>query len=77
MPLVTIWVLKGQFDADQKADLIIRVTDGIVATAGESSRALTWVLIEEIDRGGWGAGGRVRSLDHDDGGTPSEERGDC
>jgi 4-oxalocrotonate tautomerase len=58
MPLVQIKLIKGVFDADQKQDMITRVTDSMVAIEGEALRPVTWVTVEEVESGDWGIGGR-------------------
>jgi 4-oxalocrotonate tautomerase len=58
MPLVQIKLIKGVFDADQKQDMITRVTDSMVAIEGEALRPVTWVMVEEVESGDWGIGGR-------------------
>jgi 4-oxalocrotonate tautomerase len=59
MPLVTIDVIKDVFTADQKQDLIRKVTDAMVSVEGESMRGITWVRVQEIEQGDWGIGGKT------------------
>lgn len=59
MPLVNIDVIKGVFTPAQKADMIHRVTDAMVAVEGESLRGLTWVRVREIEQGDWAIGGKL------------------
>jgi 4-oxalocrotonate tautomerase len=59
MPLVTIEVIRDVFTADQKRDLIERVTDAVVSVEGETLRGVTWVRVQEIQQGDWGIGGRT------------------
>ena len=59
MSLVDIQVVKGVFDANQKAEIIERVTDTMVTLQGEAMRGLTWVRIHEIEDGEWGIGGKL------------------
>ena len=58
MPLVQVKLIKGVFDADQKKEIISRVTDTMVSIEGEALRPVTWVTIEEVESGDWGIGGR-------------------
>jgi 4-oxalocrotonate tautomerase len=58
MPLVSIKALAGVFSSSQKAELIKRVTDAVVAVEGERMRPLTWVIVEEVVEGEWGIGGQ-------------------
>lgn len=57
MPLVTISVMEKIFTDEQKREMIKKVTDALVSIEGESMRAITWVLIEEVREGHWGIGG--------------------
>ncbi len=59
MPLVTIKVIEGVFTADQKQQMIDRVTDAMLSVEGESMRPVTWVLIDDnVKSGDWGIGGQ-------------------
>lgn len=58
MPLVTIDVIKDVFTEDQKADMIARVTDAMIAVEGEAMRGVTWVKIHEVQGGDWAIGGK-------------------
>ena len=58
MPLVTIDIIKDVFTADEKKDLIEKVTDAMVAVEGEELRPVTWVKLNEIEQGDWGIGGQ-------------------
>jgi 4-oxalocrotonate tautomerase len=57
MPFVNVKVIAGVFSADQKQDIIRKVTDAMVAVEGESLRTVTWVVVEEVASGDWGIGG--------------------
>ena len=59
MALVTIDVVKGVFTADQKKDMIERVTEAMLSVEGEAMRQVTWVMLNEIDD--WAVGGRLLS----------------
>ncbi|MGI4748879.1 MAG: tautomerase family protein [Janthinobacterium lividum] len=61
MPLVNIEVIKGVFTADQKRDLIAKVTEAMVSVEGENLRGLTWVRIQEFEQGDWAIGGKTLS----------------
>jgi 4-oxalocrotonate tautomerase len=61
MPLVQVKVLEGVFSASQKADIVRKLTDTMVAIEGENLRPVTWVIVEEIKDGDWGIGGRPLS----------------
>lgn len=58
MPLVTIDVIKDVFTEDQKADMIAKVTDAMIAVEGEALRGVTWVKIHEVAGGDWAIGGQ-------------------
>jgi 4-oxalocrotonate tautomerase len=57
MPLAQLKGLSGFLSADQKSELIRKVTDAIVSVEGEGLRPVTWVIIEEVPSGDWGVGG--------------------
>lgn len=58
MPMVTIKVIENVFTAEQKCEMIEKVTDTMVSIEGEAMRSITWVLIEEIRETDWGIGGQ-------------------
>jgi 4-oxalocrotonate tautomerase len=58
MPLVTIDVIKGVFTAQQKRDLVSKVTEAMIAVEGERLRPVTWVRINEFESGDWAIGGQ-------------------
>jgi 4-oxalocrotonate tautomerase len=57
MPLVNVKLIEGVFDNAQKRDMIVRLTDAMVAIEGENMRQVTWVVIEEVKSGDWGIAG--------------------
>jgi len=57
MPLVQVRVIEGVFSAEQKRQIIERVTETMVGIEGEALRPVTWVLVEEVKSGSWGIGG--------------------
>jgi 4-oxalocrotonate tautomerase len=64
MPLVTIDVIKDVFTPSQKADLIEKVTEAMIAVEGEALRPVTWVRVQEFEQGDWGIGGqRLKASD--------------
>ena len=44
MPLIEVKVLEGVFTAQQKQEIIERLTDAMVAIEGESMRPSTWCV---------------------------------
>jgi 4-oxalocrotonate tautomerase len=59
MPLVTIELIEGVFDLEQKQSMIKKVTDTMVSIEGENLRGVTWVKINEVKQGDWGIGGQT------------------
>jgi 4-oxalocrotonate tautomerase len=57
MPLVNVRVIEGVFTAEQKREMIRRITETMVEIEGENLRPVTWVLVEEVRSGDWGIGG--------------------
>jgi len=57
MPLITVNIIENVFSAEEKADMIAKLTDTMVAIEGEGMRAVTWVKIEEVPEGQWGIAG--------------------
>ena len=58
MPLVTIDIIKDVFSADQKKDVIEKVTEAMIAVEGEALRPVTWVKLNEVEQGDWAVGGQ-------------------
>ena len=64
MPLVSVKLIEGVFTAEQKRQLLERVTDAVVSVEGERMRPLTTVIIEEtVKSGDWGIGGRGATVE--------------
>jgi 4-oxalocrotonate tautomerase len=59
MPFVNVKLIEGVFSADQKRDMIAKLTDTMVAIEGENMRGVTWVVLEEVTSGEWGIGGQA------------------
>ena len=60
MPYVSISTVTGILDADQKQQLLQRVTDLMVEIEGQGNpefRKVVWVKIEEQDPSHWSVGG--------------------
>jgi 4-oxalocrotonate tautomerase len=64
MPYVNVKLIKGVFDADEKAQMISKLTETMVEIEGESMRGVTWVTIDEVESGDWGIGGQALTADH-------------
>jgi 4-oxalocrotonate tautomerase len=64
MPLIQIKLIEGVFTADQKQQMIEKVTDAMVSVEGENMRPLTWVLVQEdVKSGDWGIGGQGATVE--------------
>jgi 4-oxalocrotonate tautomerase len=59
MPLIQVKLIENVFNADQKREIIERLTDAMVEIEGENGRAVTWVTIEEVASGEWGIAGNA------------------
>jgi 4-oxalocrotonate tautomerase len=58
MPFTTVKVIEGVFTKEQKVQLIEKITEAMIEVEGESMRALTWVVIEEVKSGDWAIAGQ-------------------
>jgi len=63
MPLIQVKLIEGVFDQEQKQEIITRLTDAMVSVEGESMRAVTSVVIEEVRSGEWGIGGKAMTTE--------------
>ena len=63
MALIHVQIAEGLFTAQQKQDIVERLTDVMVEIEGEGMRALTWCMIDEIPSGQWGIGGQILTAD--------------
>ena len=59
MPLINVKVIENVFTAAQKRDIVERLTDAMVTVEGENMRPVTWVVIDEVNSGDWGIGGKA------------------
>jgi 4-oxalocrotonate tautomerase len=57
MPLINVKVIENVFTADQKTEMVRRLTEAMVAVEGENMRPVTWVIVEEVNSGDWAIGG--------------------
>jgi 4-oxalocrotonate tautomerase len=57
VPFVNVKVIEGVFSAEQKQEMVRRLTDTMVTIEGENMRPVTWVVVEEVRSGDWGIGG--------------------
>jgi 4-oxalocrotonate tautomerase len=58
MPLVNVKVIENVFTAEQKHAIVEGLTEAMVAIEGENMRPVTWVIVEEVNSGDWGIGGK-------------------
>jgi 4-oxalocrotonate tautomerase len=63
MPFINVKLIEGVFDADQKREIVERLTDAMVSIEGENMRPVTWVVVEEVTSGDWGIGGKPLSAE--------------
>ena len=63
MALIQVKVIEGVFTAQQKQEIIERLTDAMVEIEGESMRRSIWCLVEEVASGDWGVGGQSLTAD--------------
>ena len=59
MPFVNVKLIEGVFNADQKQEMLTRLTETMVDIEGEAMRPVTWVTIEEVASGEWAVGGKA------------------
>ena len=63
MPLIQVKLIENVFNADQKREIIERLTDAMVSIEGENMRQVTWCVVEEVKSGDWGIAGNPLSTD--------------
>jgi len=63
MALIQVKVIEGIFTAQQKQEIIERLTDAMVEIEGESMRRSIWCLVDEVASGDWGVGGQSLTAD--------------
>jgi 4-oxalocrotonate tautomerase len=59
MPLIQVRVIKDVFSKEQKHQIISKLTDAMVSVEGENMRGVTWCVVEEVESGDWGIGGKA------------------
>ena len=58
MPLIQVKVIEDVFTETQKREIVRKLTDAMVSIEGENMRPVTWVIVEEVNSGNWGIGGK-------------------
>lgn len=59
MPFVNVKVIEGVFSSQQKGEIVESLTEAMVSIEGENMRGVTWVVVEEVQSGDWGIGGKA------------------
>lgn len=59
MPLIQVRVIKDVFNKEQKQRIIRDLTAAMVSIEGEAMRGVTWCVVEEVESGDWGIGGKA------------------
>jgi 4-oxalocrotonate tautomerase len=52
-----------RFSAEQKQQLMTKITDAFVEVEGEHMRPVTFVVIDETRSGDWGIGGKLMTTE--------------
>ena len=63
MPLINVKLIEDVFTTEQKGQIIERLTDAMVSIEVENLRGVTWVVVEEVQSGDWGMGGKPLGTD--------------
>lgn len=63
MPLINVKLIEDVFSAEQKREMIEKLTETMVSIEGEAMRSVTWVVVEEVASGDWGIGGNALTTD--------------
>lgn len=63
MSLIQVKVIAGVFTAQQKQEIVERLTDAMVEIEGECMRRRTWCVLEEVASGEWGVGDELLTAD--------------
>ncbi|MEU1037784.1 4-oxalocrotonate tautomerase family protein [Streptomyces sp. NPDC005551] len=58
MPLIDVKLYEGRLDGQTETELIARLTDAVVEVFGESARAATWVVLQDVPATRWGIAGK-------------------
>ena len=63
MPLAKVYIPEGVLNIQQRSDIVKGISDVInsVENRPVESHKYTYVLINEIQSGGWGVGGQILS----------------
>jgi 4-oxalocrotonate tautomerase len=61
VPLINVKLIEGVFSAEEKQQIVRRLTDAMVEIEGENMRQVTWCIVEEVGSGDWGIAGNPLS----------------
>lgn len=64
MPLVNVKVIEGVFTTAQKQEMVRKLTDAMVAVGGQKLRPFVYVIVEDVNSGEWGIGGKPITTEH-------------
>ncbi len=59
MPFIEVKAIRGVFSTEEKSRIIEEITDVFARMKGDDFAAGTWVVVNELDDGNWGEGGKV------------------
>jgi 4-oxalocrotonate tautomerase len=59
MPVIHDQDIKDVFSKEQKRQIISKLTDAMVSIEGENVRQFTFCVVEEVESGDWGIGGKA------------------
>jgi 4-oxalocrotonate tautomerase len=57
MPFINVKLIEGVFNAEQKREIVAKLTETMVSIEGENMRPVTWCVVEEVKSGDWGIAG--------------------
>ena len=63
MALIQVKVIAGVFTAQQRREIVERLTDAMVEMEGETMRRYVWCLVDEVASGDWAVGGQSLTAD--------------
>jgi 4-oxalocrotonate tautomerase len=63
MPFINIKVIQGVFTAEEKREMVERVSEAVIAVEGEALRPVTHTAITETLSGEWAVGGHAMTAD--------------
>lgn len=52
-------LIEGVFSSQQKRESVEKLTETMVFIEGENTHGVTWVVVEEVQSGDWGIGGKA------------------